>query len=130
MVGFGGPHVTVVRPPLVIMIRHHHGDASTLPCREGTSLQRNSLLLRSVPETHGRKSRARDLDDARARLGPQLSAQVDAAAAEVSEAISVYLLLQKANGSFGLEDSGRPRVLAKAQALGAIPQRDDTISAA
>lgn len=76
------------------------------------------------------KSRARDLDDARAWLGPQLSAQVDFAASEVSEAITVELLPQKANGNFGLDDTKRPHVLAKAQALGALLQRDDTISAA
>ncbi|SER89711.1 hypothetical protein SAMN04488583_0089 [Mycobacterium sp. 88mf] len=76
------------------------------------------------------KSRARDLDDARAWLGPQLNAQVDPAASEVSKGITTELLPQKTNGTFGLDDSKRPHVLAKAQALGARLQRNDTITAA
>jgi hypothetical protein len=76
------------------------------------------------------KSRARDLDDARTWLGPQLLAQVEPAASEVSKAITNDLLTAKASGKFGLDDSKRPHVLAKAQALAALLQRDDAISAA
>jgi hypothetical protein len=76
------------------------------------------------------KSRARDLDDARAWLGPQLRAQIEPAATEVSKAITTDLLTAKANGNFDLDDSKRPHVLAKAQALGTLLHRDDAISAA
>jgi hypothetical protein len=75
-------------------------------------------------------SRGLAISTTRAWLGPQLSAQVDPAASEVSKAISIELLPQKTNGNFGLDDSKRPHVLAKAHALGALLQRDDTISAA
>jgi hypothetical protein len=76
------------------------------------------------------KSRVRDLDDARMWLGPELLAQVEPSASEVSKAITSDLLPAKANGNFGLDDSKRPHVLAKAQALAARLERDDAISAA
>lgn len=76
------------------------------------------------------QSRARDLDDARAWLGPQLKVEVDTAAWEVSKGITIELLPPKPDGTFGLDDSKRPHVLAKAQALKALLQRNDTIVAA
>lgn len=76
------------------------------------------------------KSRARDLDDARSWLGPELRARVEPAASEVTTAITTYLLTPKANGNFGLDDSKRPQVLAKVQALGTLLHHNDVISAA
>jgi hypothetical protein len=76
------------------------------------------------------KSRGRDLDDARVWLGPQLRAYIEPAASEVSKSITTDLLTPKSNGNFGLDDSKRPHVLAKVQALGTLLDRDDTISAA
>jgi hypothetical protein len=76
------------------------------------------------------KSRARDLDDTRAWLGRQLRAQVEPAASEVSRAITTDLLTPKPNGKVDLDDSKRPLVLAKVQALATLLERDHTISAA
>jgi hypothetical protein len=76
------------------------------------------------------KSRVRDLDDALAWLGPQLRAYIEPAASELSKAITNDLLTAKANGNFDLDDSKRPRVLAKVQGLGTLLDHDDAISAA
>ncbi|WP_409429288.1 hypothetical protein [Mycobacterium sp. SMC-11] len=86
------------------------------------------------PHTHLQrydwKSRARDLDDTRAWLGPRLRALVEPAASDVSTAITADLLTPKRNGNFDLHNSKRPLVLAKVQALAKLLERDDTISAA
>lgn len=76
------------------------------------------------------KSRARDLDDACTWLGPQLRAQVEPAASEVSKTITAGLLTPRLNGNFHLDDSKRPFVLVKAQALETLLLRDGAISAA
>lgn len=76
------------------------------------------------------KSRARDLDDTRAWLGPQLRTQVESAAADLSRTITTDLLIPKRNGNFDLDDSKRPLVLAKVQALRTLLERDHAISAA
>jgi hypothetical protein len=76
------------------------------------------------------KSRARDLEDTRAWLGPQLRAQVEPATSEVSKTITTNLLTPKQDGDFDLDDSQRSLVLAKVQALATLLERDDTISAA
>lgn len=75
-------------------------------------------------------SRARDLDDTREWLGPQLRAHVESAASEVSRTITTDLLIPRPNGNFALDDTKRPLVLAKVDALATVLDRDDTISAA